>query len=194
MDEKTRLVRKKCDACGAEIHAEAVVCPSCGANQESVEAKKETTLNKLITRFKTDKKLWVIVGGAFAAIAIIITIALTSYMTSFAYYVDLMLDKYPFADNTRSADGSTLQMDTNPYDKNPNNMTIAENISYSKKRDDTFNGIKWMNEKLGFDSSVYEDMLETSYLSGRQTRSNDKYTVSWTYHTTKGLEVIYSKK
>ena len=78
-----------------------------------------------------------------------------------------------------ASDGSWMEIDTNPYDV-----------------DDYFNStalskIKYINSDLGFSSSVYQEILETRALDGRQTESNDKYTVTWTYHPDDGLEVMY---
>jgi len=54
--------------------------------------------------------------------------------------------------------------------------------------------IKYVNEELGFSGAVYQRMLETSAIMGRQSEENDKYRVSWTYHPDNGLEVTYEKK
>ena len=54
--------------------------------------------------------------------------------------------------------------------------------------------IKYANAELGFSSNVYDRMLETNALMGRQSAENDKYRVSWTYHPDDGLEVKYEKK
>ena len=190
-NEATQDADKKfCTSCGAELHPEAIMCTACGTPQAEVEKQELKGFKKLIHKFKTDKKLWVICGGILAIIAIVVSISVATYMTSFEYYVDKMLDEYPFADNGRTSDGSSLKIDTNPQDKDPDYWTSYD----SKKSTDSLNGVKWMNEQLGFSSSVYEDMLETSSLMGKQTASNDKYTVTWTYHPNKGLEVTYIKK
>ena len=182
--------KKFCTSCGAEIFEEAVICPSCGANQETATTTEEKAPKGFITKLKTDKRLWAIVGGIVAVIVIIVIIAVSSYRTSFKYYVNELLERYPFADNARSADGSSFSMDTNPFDRDPDDMDYVDR----RKINDTLDGIKWMNQQLGFSSSVYDDMIETTYLMGRQSSSNDKYKVSWTYHPNKGLEVEYEKK
>ena len=192
--EATKTADKKfCTSCGAELHPEAVMCPACGAPQAQVTQTEEKELKgfkKFIHRFKTDKKLCAICGGILAVILIVVAISVYTYMTSFGYYVDKMLDEYPFADNATASDGSYLKIDTNPKNKDPDYWTSLE----SRKSKDSLSGIKWMNEKLGFSSSVYNDMLETNSLMGTQTASNDKYIVTWTYHPNKGLEVKYTKK
>lgn len=54
--------------------------------------------------------------------------------------------------------------------------------------------IKYANEELGFNGSLYSKMLQTTALMGRQSEETDKYKVSWTYHPDDGLEVTYEKK
>ena len=192
--EATETENKKfCTSCGAELHTEAVMCPACGAPQAQVaqiEEKELKGFKKLLHRFKTDKKLWAICGAVLAVIAIVVSISVYTYMTSFEYYVNKMLDEYPYATNARASDGSYLIIDTNPQDKDSDYWT---SFDYDVSRD-SLNGIKWMNEQLGFSSSVYDDMLETNSLMGKQTASSDKYTVTWSYHPDKGLEVKYIKK
>ena len=54
--------------------------------------------------------------------------------------------------------------------------------------------IRYANEELGFNDSVYSKMMKTTALMGRQNEGTDKYKVSWTYHPDNGLEVTYEKK
>ena len=54
--------------------------------------------------------------------------------------------------------------------------------------------IRYANEELGFNDSVYSKMMKTTALMGRQNEETDKYKVSWTYHPDNGLEVTYEKK
>lgn len=54
--------------------------------------------------------------------------------------------------------------------------------------------IKYANEELGFNGSVYSQMMNTTALMGRQSAETEKYKVSWTYHPDDGLEVTYEKK
>lgn len=61
-------------------------------------------------------------------------------------------------------------------------------------REETLEAIQYANEELGFNGSVYSQMMNTTALMGRQSAENDKYRVSWTYHPDNGLEVTYEKK
>ena len=45
-----------------------------------------------------------------------------------------------------------------------------------------------------FSDSLYQDMLNTSAIMGRQSEENEKYRVKWSYHPDDGLEVTYEKK
>ena len=51
-----------------------------------------------------------------------------------------------------------------------------------------------MKRALGFSDSLYQDMLNTSAIMGRQSEENEKYRVKWSYHPDDGLEVTYEKK
>lgn len=84
-------------------------------------------------------------------------------------------------------------IDTYPYeDTNMDEMLIA--VLAPDTQEQALNGIKHVNEALGFNGSLYSDMLKTTALMGRQTEENNKYKVSWSYHPDEGLEVTYEKK
>lgn len=70
----------------------------------------------------------------------------------------------------------------------------AATILSSDWESEALTAIQYANEELGFSTSVYTRMLETSPLMGRQSKENDKYIVSWTYHPDDRLEVTYEKK
>jgi hypothetical protein len=78
-----------------------------------------------------------------------------------------------------ASDGSWMEIDTNPYDIDD----YYNSTALSK--------IKSINSDLGFSSSVYQEMLETRALDGRQSATSGKYTVTWTYHPDDGMEVMY---
>ncbi len=73
-------------------------------------------------------------------------------------------------------------------------MTYVELSTFDKKQSDSLDGIKFINEKLGFTDALYSKMLQTTTLMGRQTKEKNKYRVNWTYHPNQGLEVMYEKK
>lgn len=81
-----------------------------------------------------------------------------------------------------AADGSYMTLDTNPYDFD--DYVLSGMLDKIKKA----------NSRLGFTDGLYQKMLSTSALQGRQTDENDLVTVQWTYHPDHGLEVIYEVK
>lgn len=83
------------------------------------------------------------------------------------------------------SDDSYLKIDTNPYNYDSDSTQSTAYLSLAST------AIKSINTYLGFSGAVYEKMLSTSSLDGRQTQSNDNYSVSWKYHPDNGLEVIY---
>lgn len=113
---------------------------------------------------------------------------------SFSGVVNDMLNEYPYANNSRAADDSYLKIDTNPYDKAADELTYVELSTFDQVQTDSLNGIKFVNERLGFTDALYSKMMDTTALMGVQTEENDKYRVSWTYHPDNGLEVMYERK
>lgn len=107
----------------------------------------------------------------------------------FSHIVSQMLRQYSYVNNGVGSDGSYLKIDTNPNDADPDSVYYS-----SVKANDSLAGIKFVNEKLGFSSSVYQKMLATTALMGRQTDESKHFRVSWTYHPNKGLEVMYEWK
>lgn len=80
---------------------------------------------------------------------------------------------------TLSKDGSYLMVDTNPDD-------LDDHTDYG-----AFLAISEINSAFGLPDSVYQKMLETRSLDGRQYHYTDTITISWTYHPDQGLEIIY---
>ena len=80
-------------------------------------------------------------------------------------------------------------IDTNPNDADPDSVYYNSVIA-----NHSLAGIKFVNKKLGFSSSVSQKMLATTALMGRQTAENKHFRVSWTYHPSNGLEVMYERK
>lgn len=80
-----------------------------------------------------------------------------------------------------SADGTSLVIDTNPYD-----------TSYSYTfEEDAIKAVLATNEYLGLPSSVTDKMSSTRALDGMQSQDCGDFTATWTYHPDKGLHVIY---
>ena len=58
---------------------------------------------------------------------------------------------------------------------------------------DATDAIKKANKELGLPDSVYQKMLTTTSIQGRQEYAENGVKVSWTYHPDYGLEVMYEK-
>lgn len=83
-----------------------------------------------------------------------------------------------------AADGSYLSIDTNPFNlKNGSILYKDLGLHY----------VKMTNSALGLPDWIYEEMLNTRALDGKQKESFEKVTVTWTYSPSHGLEVIYRK-
>ncbi len=80
---------------------------------------------------------------------------------------------------TLGGDGSYCTIDTNPYDLDDFSMPTMTNR------------IKEFNEKLGLPEYVYQEMITTSYLQGKQTETFGEISVTWYYHPDKGLNATY---
>lgn len=53
--------------------------------------------------------------------------------------------------------------------------------------------VREANESLGLPDWLYEEIVSTRAIDGRQKETFDKVTVTWSYHPDHGLEVIYRK-
>lgn len=80
-----------------------------------------------------------------------------------------------------ASDGSYLNIDDNPYDLDDYYITAADSA------------IQLINEAMELPSSLYNDMLQTTWSMGKQQETYESIgiKVSWTYHPDKGLEVTY---
>jgi hypothetical protein len=92
---------------------------------------------------------------------------------------------------TGSGDYFTIDTIPDAYD---NMDATVKALLLPRAQENALEAIKYANEELGFNGSVYSQMMKTSALMGRQSEENSKYKVTWTYHPDEGLEVTYSKK
>ena len=94
--------------------------------------------------------------------------------------INLHVDDNDIVSLEIASDGTWMSFDSNKYDKEGwDSLILYEN------------DIREINKKLGFPSSLYKKMITTTWSQGRQIESNKNYTVSWTYHSEKGLEILY---
>ena len=80
-----------------------------------------------------------------------------------------------------------LSIDTNPYNADSDSSLSTKYLS------DALKAIKKINAELDLPTYLYDEMVSTRALDGRQSYTGKKVSVSWRYHPDNGLEVTYSK-
>ena len=177
-----------CSKCGTELQDGQEFCPKCG---QKADLQIDSGVNSAISQFnasvtKTNEKkkktpliVGIIAGVVVLAVVLIIALGGSGGKKDFHdMYGDIAAESWC----TIASDGSYMKIDTNPY----NIDDYTDTTAYYK--------IKTINSDLGFSSALFEEMGQTRALDGRQSDSNDKYEVSWSYHPDNGLEVMYKVK
>ena len=132
------------------------------------------------------KKLAIIATAAIAVIAIALIIFIPSKF-------ERVKNKCVHIAGTVAGSGDYFTLDTYP-DMFENTDAIVREMILPDMAEGALEAIRFANEEFGFSGAVYSKMMETSALMGRQSKENEKYKVSWTYHPDDGLEVTYEKK
>lgn len=153
--------------------------PPAGDGTEMPAAKRR--------RFKLTKKTAIILG----AVAVVVIAA--AFVLLHKSKFEKVREECVHIAGMVSRSGDYFTIDTYPdaYE-NMDEALVAMLLPNAQKN--ALEAIKYANEELGFNGSVYSQMMKTSALMGRQSEENDKYKVSWTYHPDDGLEVTYEKK
>ena len=178
--------KRVCPNCGNELSDGQAFCPKCGhkageaapAGNTGNIASKAMLKNAVDNGNKNKKKILIV--AAVVVIAILVAVLFTQCFSGTMDFNDRYA-KYASEEwCTITDDGTALMIDTNPYNIKKHNDSEA------------FEAIKTVVHDLGFNDSVITLMRETNSLMGMQTERNDDYSVSWSYHPNKGLEVIFS--
>lgn len=140
-------------------------------------------------RPRLGKKQIILIAVGAAVLVLALALFLIFHKTEFERVADGALDICGRRGGRPEEGYFTL--DTNPFEKDTEDMELYELMLIEDITDSTLDAIQYANEGLGFTGAVYNRMMNTNALMGSQTASNDKYTVSWTYHPTYGLEVTY---
>ena len=136
----------------------------------------ENTEKKLTKKLKFPKNKLIIIGGIVIAAVIL---ALVIFVPS---KFERVKSECVQIAGMVTGSGDYFMIDTDP------------DVPIYNAQQSALEAIKYANEELGFNDSVYSQMMNTTALMGRQSAENDKYRVSWTYHPDDGLEVTYEKK
>jgi len=86
-------------------------------------------------------------------------------------------------------DGTWMSIDTNPNDDDSDEIW-----KYMTEWQEANDNLPKILSDLGYSSSVYEKMMNTTWSMGKQEESSDTTIASWTYHPDKGLEVLFEVK
>lgn len=132
------------------------------------------------------KKNLIIAGSAFLAVIVLLVAIL--HKPKF----ERVKDECVHIAGMVSGSGDYFTIDTYP-DAYENMDSTVRSLLLPGAQENALEAIRYANEELGFGGYVYSNMMETSALMGRQSETNGKYTVSWTYHPDDGLEVTYHK-
>lgn len=85
-------------------------------------------------------------------------------------------------------------IDTNPYNYDSDSSDRVTQVAAVMYNTVATNNIKKVHAKLGIPDYVYQEMIRTRAVDGKQTYSGEKVEISWTYHPDQGLEVMYKRK
>ena len=188
--------KRVCSKCGAELQEGQDFCPKCG---QKADLQIDAGVNSAISQFnagvskdnskkkKTPLIIGIIAGVAVLAVILIVVLGSGGKKDFTDMYGDLASNSWC----TIASDGSYMKLDTNPRDKDSDDLTWSDYESLVIPANDA---IERINKELGFSDALMEKMNTTTWSQGKQTDSNDKYTVTWTYHPDKGLEVMYEFK
>lgn len=132
------------------------------------------------------KKLAIIAAAAVAVLAIVLIICIPSKFKR-------VKNECVHIAGMITGSGDYFMIDTYP-DEYENMDSSMQALLLPRAQENALEAIKYANKELGFNGSVYSQMMETSAIMGRQSEDNGKYKVSWTYHPDDGLEVTYEKK
>ncbi len=178
---KGGVKKNVCGKCGAELQEGQEFCPKCGQKAGlSVDAGVSSAINQfnqVVNKANAKKKKTPLIIAAVAVVVVVIVLITSGsggkdFNKMFGEYSD---EVWCYI----SDDGSYMTVDTNWLD-------IEDEFDA-----DAYYAIEEINSKLGFSAALFNKMGETSAMDGRQTESNDKYTVSWKYHPDNGMEVTY---
>lgn len=179
-----------CAKCGAELQDDQAFCPKCGQKVGlAVDADVNAAINQFnakVTQTNGKKKnLPIIIGAAAVIVVALVVILLGGSKKDF----NKMFSEYKNEEwCTIASDGSYMRIDTNPTDKDNDDIGWEEYTLLVVPADEAIEAI---NLELGFTSVLYQKMNTTTWSQGKQTDSNENYAVTWTYHPDKGLEVLY---
>lgn len=176
-----------CASCGEVLSPGQTFCPKCG--QKNMTAPQPVPVyDPGAAQQKARKKKKKITAAIIAGVSVlsvcliaVIIIVIVSVASGGGRDFNKMYGNIALNDWCEIAeDGSWMVIDTNPLDIEDDDDLAA------------FYAIEEINNELGFSSSLWRRMQNTSALNGQQSDTTDQYEVTWSYHPDHGLEVMYS--
>lgn len=163
-------------------------------NEQFIEHEDQVNGVQAIENIETPKtKKFEFTKKKIIVIAIMAVVVVVAFLFLHKSKFEKVKDECVHIAGMASGSGDYFVLDTYPDSYENLDETTAAFL-LPGTQEDTLEAIRYANEELGFNGSVYSKMLETTALMGRQYEENDKYRVSWTYHPDDGLEVTYEKK
>ena len=190
---KEGVKKRFCVMCGTELQDGQNFCIKCG---QSVNMQMSTDVTPVFSPIneKNNKSNSIkipLIIGTIVGVSVIAIILVIVFCMEKKDFKDMYGDMAKFSWCIIASDGSYMKLDTNPSDKENDDMVLDD---YDNVMMPAFDAIERINKELGFSDALLEEMNTTTWSQGRQTDSNDRYTVTWSYHPDKGLEVIYEFK
>ena len=159
-------------------------------NEATLAEPPKDKIEQIAQKLNMSKKKLIILGSIAIFVIVAVIITLLCIPSRFERVKNEALN---IAGQISHRGDDNFTIDTYPYeDTNLNSAVISALAPDSQRK--ALEAIQYVNEELGFNGAVYNRMMETNALMGRQSEENDKYRVSWTYHPDEGLEVTYEKK
>jgi len=178
-------IHRQCENCGQMVEEDMQFCPNCGLTLSGDTPKLEKTMKKLnsFAELLPAKKAKAAIGAAILLVAIFVLIICLNGQVNFRRAYNKIGGESRYGTWVKvGSDGKSLIIDTNPND-------VEEFYD-----EDALVAVRKMNSALGLPDSLLSTMTDTCALDGRQTKTYDKITVSWTYHPNRGLKIIYEKR
>ncbi len=159
-------------------------------NEATLAEPPKDKIEQIAQKLNMSKKKLIILGAVAILVVIAIIITIIAIPSRFERVKNEAL-KIAGQISSRGDDNFTI--DTYPYEDTNMSAALIAVLAPSDRRQ-ALEAIQYVNEELGFNGALYDRMMSTTALMGRQSEENDKYKVSWTYHPDEGLEVTYEKK
>lgn len=189
-----RYYGKICPVCKTEIAEgnEIRICKSCDVPHHEncwIINKGCATFGCFEQNCETRNSKTKAIKGIVTAVSIIMLIVVAVLIFQDEDFEDMYSSEYrSYSWCAIFGDGKIMTIDTNPYNEKKDAYIKK---GYDLYFEDSSNAIQRINKDLGFTDKLWDRMLSTRSIDGKQYDYVDGYQVSWTYHPDKGLEVRY---